>query len=790
MKLKYLFLPFASLFSLAMATGQVLPGRYIVELAGDAAAVSATKIGQRAAVQERRIAIREEQDRFRARIERADTKVSGSVDTVANALFVRMTPKRAAELAGLPGIVRIYQEKTYTLLLDHALGLQRVPDAWAQIGGMSKAGVGIKIGIIDTGIDSGHPAFQNSGLPAVDGFPRVNKDTDLQFTNRKIIVARSYDDTSLIGSSADDQKGHGTGVAMIAAGMTNSGPLATITGVAPGAYLGNYKVFPDSLTGAPTSAILKALDDAVADGMDVVNMSLGSQPAERPADDFLVRAVEKASALGVIVVIAAGNDGPDLHSIASPGTSPSAITVGSSLNERVFASATVVEGVPQPYLSFPGSGLNQLSAAIGPLVDVSILDGTLEAKGLACGSLPADSLRGKIAFILRGICTFEIKLNNAQDAGAIAALLYTTEAQPDVFTMSVGAAKLPASLVSNADGLDIKRRLAQNGVLQSSLSFDKSPFLVNSARIDDSSSRGPSTDDWIKPDLLAIGSSVYTAWARSMGTGGYITASGTSLAAPMVAGAVALLKSARPGLTARQYRSLLINSTNTFSTDSMSPVALEFGGAGLLNMSAALRSTVATLPSSLGFGIGKNTVNETQTVTLINIGFTADNFSISASPIGDGLIPSVSDSSVQIDAGGAKTITVNLQGTLLSAGQSQGFLSIRSTQTDVETRLPFWYGVPSNIARQITIFDPPATGRRLARLAFKFRPVDAAGIPTTDTPVVAAVSGGGTVISTDSLDKVFPGLYETGIRLGETRGDNVFQIQVGKIVRSITIAAQ
>lgn len=790
MKRKYILLPLAGLFNLTMAVGQVLPGRYIVELTGDPAATAAVKTGRREAARERRAAIREEQGRLRARIEQADTRVSGSIDTVANALFVRMTPKRAAEIAGHPGIVHIYQEKTYKLALDHALGLQRITDTWGQIGGMGNAGLGIKIGIIDTGIDSGHPAFQNSGLPAVDGFPRANNDTDLKFTNSKIIVARSYDDTSLLGSPADDRKGHGTGVAMIAAGLTNAGPLATIAGVAPGAYLGNYKVFPDSLSGAPTSAILKALDDAVSDGMDVINMSLGSQPAERPADDILVKAVERAAAAGVIVVIAAGNEGPDLHSIASPGTSPSAITVGNSLNERIFTATTVVEGAPQPYASFPGSGPNQLSAATGPLADVSTLDGTLDKNGLACASLPAGSLRGKIAFILRGTCTFEIKLNNAQDAGAIAALIYTTAAQPNGFTMSVGAAKLPASLVSNADGLDIKQRLAQNGAVQGSLNFDKSPFLVNSALIDDSSSRGPSADDSIKPDLLAVGSSVYTAWAQSLGTGGYITASGTSLSAPMVTGAVALLRTARPGLTARQYRSLLINSTSTFSTDSVNPVSVELGGAGLLNMSAALKSTVAALPSSLGFGIGGNTVDGSQTVTLINIGSTADTFSVSASRIGDGLIPSVSDSSVQIDAGSAKTITVNLQGTQLNAGQYQGFLSIRSTQTDVETRLPFWYGVPSNVARQITVFDPPTTGRRLAQLSFQFRPLDAAGIPTTDAPVITAASGGGTVISTDSLDDSVPGLYETLVRLGPTRVDNVFEIQVGKTVTSVTITAR
>ncbi|MEP6534196.1 MAG: S8 family serine peptidase [Bryobacteraceae bacterium] len=773
---KYIFLPLAGLLSLAIASGQLLPGRYIVELAENPAAAALT----------RRAAIRDQQDRLRRRVEQADTTVSGSVETVANALFVRMSAKRAAEVARLPGVVEVHQERLYKLTLDHALGLQRVTDAWGQIGGASNAGRGIRIGIIDTGIDAGHPAFQNSGLPPVDGFPKVNRDTDLKFTNSKIIVARSYDDSSVLGSPADDRKGHGTGVAMIAAGLTNAGPLATITGVAPGAYLGNYKVFPDSLSGAPSSTILKALDDAVSDGMDVVNLSLGSYPAERPADDFLVRAVERVAAAGVIVVIAAGNEGPELHSIASPGTAPSAITVGNSLNERIFAATTIVEGVGLPYESFPGSGPNQLSAATGPLVDTS----TLGDNSLACDSFPSGSLRGKIAFILRGTCTFETKLNNADAAGAIAALVYTSAAQPDGFTMSVGAARLPASLVSNGDGVDIKRRLAEAGVLQGTLSFDKSPFLVNSNRIDNSSSRGPSSDDSIKPDLLAVGSSVYTAWARSLGTGGYITASGTSLSAPMVTGAVALLKAARPGLTPRQYKSLLINSTSTFSIDSLKPVPVGAGGAGLLNMSAALTSTVATLPASLGFGIGGNTVDSSRTVTLMNLGAGADTFSISASRIGDGIIPSVSDSSVQVDGGGAKSITVKLEGTQLSPGQYQGFLSIRSTLTDVETRLPFWYGVPSKVAEQIIVFDAPAEGRRLSELSFQFRPLDASGIPTTDSPVVTATIGGGTVIGTDSLDSQVPGLYETAVRLGPSRVDNVFEIRVGNTVTSVTITAR
>jgi minor extracellular serine protease Vpr len=785
-KRKYYVWPLASIFALTMAVGQVVPGRYIIELRGEPAAIDSVKSGRRQSMTERRNTVRTQQRQLRATIEQADTKIVDTTDTVANTLLVQMPATRVSELASNPGVARIHQVKMYKLALDHAVGVQKVTDAWAQIGGMANAGAGIKIGIIDTGIDVSHPGFQDSSLPALDGFPKVNASSDQRFTNNKIIVARSYDNTTARGSSADDRKGHGTAVAMIAAGVTNAGPLGTITGIAPKAYLGNYKVFPDSTDGAPSDEILKALDDAVADGMDVVNMSLGSQPADRPAGDILVQAVEKATAAGVVVVIAAGNEGPDLHSIASPGTAPSAITVGNSYNDRIFAAKVTLDGAPQAYESIPGSGPSPSSAIAATVADVSTLDST----GLACAALPAGSLTGKVALILRGTCYFEDKLNNAQNAGALAALVYTTPAQPDPIPMSAGAATLPASMVSNADGLDIKNRVAQNQSLKLTLYFDQSSFPVSSSRIDDSSSRGPSADDSLKPDLLAVGSNVYTASPTSLGTGGYTVASGTSLSAPMVTGAAALLKAARPGLTAAQYRSLLINTSHTFSTDGVNPAPVEAEGAGLLDASASLRGTVSAYPTALGFGIGGATVDATKTVTLTNLGATADTFSISAMPIGDGPVPAVSDSAVQLEPGRSKDITVRLQGSGLNAGQYQGFLVVRGTQSDVDTKLPFWYGVPSQVATSITLFDPPTTGRRSTTQTIYFRPLDAVGIPTTVSPTVTVVSGGGTVIGTQSLDEDTPGLYAVQVRLGLSRGDNVFEIQVGSASETITITGR
>ncbi len=192
--------------------------------------------------------------------------------------------------------------------------------------------------------------------------------------------------------------------------------------------------------------------------------------------------------LGVIVVIAAGNDGPDPNTIGSPGTSPSAITVGASKNDRTFGATATLEG-SAPVLAVPGSGANSATPIAAPLTWV----GTIDSDGRACATLPPASLKGRIAFILRGNCTFEVKLNNAQAAGAVAALVYTVESDPDPFTMGVGAATLPASMIAYADGVAIQNSLAQNPSPVTTLSFTLGPIIVSPEGLVAFSSRGPTS---------------------------------------------------------------------------------------------------------------------------------------------------------------------------------------------------------------------------------------------------------------------------------------------------------
>lgn len=770
----------AVLCTAGVAAGQVEPERYIIELSGEPAAEKAQKLRPRRAVnQARRAAVRERQRRLRPLLESEQAEVLDAVDTVANAIIVRTRPDRLRRIAGLPGVARIHPVRQYKLVLDRAAPLLHVTDAWAQVG-IENAGAGMKIGIIDTGIDNSHPAFQDASLPIPDGFPKVNRDTDLTYTNNKVIVARDYDTRD--SGSARDVKGHGTAVAMVAAGVTNSGSYGTITGVAPKAYLGSYKVFPDSGESAPTDRILRALEDAVNDGMDVVNLSLGHLPAEQPNEDILVGAVDRTVEAGVIVVVAAGNDGPDLNTIGSPGTAPSAITVGNSFNDRVFTGQASILGF-STWAALPGSGANSAAPLRANLVDAASADPT----GLLCGDVPAGAFDAKIVLILRGTCTFEEKLNSARNAGAAGALVYTDAERPEAIEMSVGAASLPASMVSHADGLEIKRLIAENSDLTITLIFDNLPMLVDANRLNSSSSRGPSSDFSVKPELLAVGTSIYTASPARGGVPRYAVVSGTSFSSPMVAGAAALLKSARPGLAAWQYKSLLVNGATVFNAGAAEAMPVQQAGAGLLDLSAALRGTAASTAASFSFGVSGSDVDSRSTFTLANVGNEAGEYSIEVMPLGGGIAPVVSPGRIQLEPGESKQLEIRFQAFGLPPGPSHGFVVVRGTNTDVEARLPYWHGVPSQVPYAITLFEPPATARPSARVRLLFRTTDSAGIPVTLEPRVTATDGGGSVLDLRSLDPSLPGVYRLEVRTSPENGRNVFHLQVGDKSKDVTI---
>jgi len=790
-----------------LLAGGVAPNRYIVELTGESAGHYITRTvpanGRRAALQGesgRRVkaTVAVQQSTMRARLERNGARVVGSLDTVANVLFVNVPSGRIDRLRRLAGVQRILPERTYRLTLDHAAPLHKIPEAWS-LGGAYPQGQGVKIGMIDTGIDITHPGFKDAGFQAPAGFPKTGAASDSKFTNNKIIVARSYVQQCLStdpDTSAQDDVGHGTGTAMAAAGVQNTGSMGTITGAAPQAYLGNYKVFgsPGVNDEANSCAIDRAVEDAVNDGMDVVNLSLGGAPAPRTGDDIEVEAMETAVSLGVIVVISSGNSGPNANTMGSPGTSPSAISVGAMNNDRYFAAPFSV-GSNGPYPAVPAAETPPARPITAPLVDISLSQDTT---GLACSPLAANSLTGSIALILRGTCYFSVKLNNAQAAGAVAALVYTYESSPDAITMDVGSATLPAEMVSYPDGLTIKGLVTKPS--PATMSFSQAPFSIDPNSIAGFSSKGPSVDSSIKPELLAVGENFLTA-AETVNTAGelysptgYVVSQGTSFSAPLVAGAAAVLKAARPGYTPLEYKSMLVNSAAMAFPAPDQAQDVQAAGAGMMDLSAAVRATLAVTPSTLSFGTVAGTGQIAASIRFSNLGYVNDQFAITVQPGGSGPAPVPASTSVTLASNTFADVGLTFNVSGLAAGAYEGFIVIRSTASGLVTRVPYWYGVPSPAPAHITVLSvpgaPPAPSA-LVRDAIEFRLTDGAGIIVSGvTPQVTATAGGGKVLEVLSQDDFFPGVWSATLTMGPVAGNNTFHIVAGSLSQDITIVTQ
>jgi subtilisin family serine protease len=282
--------------------------------------------------------------------------------------FAVVVPRsRLARLASLPGLT-VWPNVAYHALLDHSPELIGAPQLWGQA--LETAGEGVKIGIIDDGIDQAHPFLSPAGFSYPPGFPKGQT----AYTTPKVIVARAFVPPGPVSKYATvpfdpENSDHATHVAGIAAGdyqtpaSLPSGGRTLLSGVAPRAYLGNYKVLtiPTRQFGLDGNSveIAAAIEQAVRDGMDVINLSLG-EPEIQPSRDIVVKAIDGAAEAGVVPAIAAGNDFTmaGRGSIGSPGTAPEAITVAASTNSRAEA--------PDVIASFSSSGPTPISLAFKP----------------------------------------------------------------------------------------------------------------------------------------------------------------------------------------------------------------------------------------------------------------------------------------------------------------------------------------------------------------------------------------------------------------------------------------
>ncbi|AUX43011.1 peptidase S8 [Sorangium cellulosum] len=518
-----------------------------------------------------------------------------SFEELWNGLSVRVAREGAEALADLPGVKAVYPVVPLTLDVTRAaapLG----PDL-AVAGDMSGADVArrdlgvtgedIRVGVIDSGIDYHHPDLGGCfgpGCRVAFGHDFVGDD----------FVAGNTSAQPAPDGDPDDCLGHGTHVAGIV------GANGIVQGVAPDVTFGAYRVF-GCRGGSRADLILKALEQAAADGMHVVNISIGS-PFQWP--EYPTAAAANALvARGVVVVASIGNSGAKgLWAAGAPGVGEAVIGTASVDNSRVTRlSFSVAPGdTAVGYVRAAGSPPAPLSGS-APLARTGAPAGARDA----CAALPAGSLAGAIALIRRGGCPFRDKAAHAQAAGAVGVVFHND--RPGEMSPSVDTGDpitIPVVGITQADGQLLHARLDAGPVTHRWTDRAVAAEVDTAGLLSDFSSHGLSAALTFKPDVAAPGGGIYATVPLELGA--YDALSGTSMAAPHVAGAVALLLGARPELPARRVRDVLQNSAvpAPWGGDPGSgvPEGTHRQGAGLIRIDRAIRATTVITPGKLALG--------------------------------------------------------------------------------------------------------------------------------------------------------------------------------------------
>ncbi len=676
-------------------------------------------------------------------------RLGARFQVVLNGITIELPVTRLPELASLPGIAQVYPSRRFTLHTNRSPAVIGAPAFSAATGA---AGQGVKIGIVDDGVDHTNPYLDPAGFTYPAGFPKGQ--TGL--TTPKVIVARSFPGpgAGAPGRLALDRRTsfHGTHVAGIAAGNSGNSspggrdhpPAAGLSGVAPRAWIGNYRVFniPTPIgNNANTPQIVAAFESAVRDGMDVINFS-GGGPATEPQTDAMMQTVANTAAAGVAPVISAGNDRDDFGagSTGSPGTAPEAITVAAASNTHVFAP-TIGATDPAAPVSVRRAPFRSSSAwgtVDRTLVDVSSITGSngQPVSSQLCGigndpnagrnPLPRGSLAGSLALISRGHCTFFSKALRAQAAGAMGLVVIDNRVgEPNGIPAVL---PLRSGMVSDLDGANLRAYLASRG--------GRAPVRIGptteietgrSGIITSFSSSGPTQfTHALKPDVAAPGGEILSSTLREY-TGGSPFASfdGTSMSAPHVAGVAALLKQRHRDWSVRQIKSAIASTAgpawgNTARTQEAS-VLLQ--GAGMVNVGAADDPRIFTEPSSLSFG-DVNVLEGTFRQLLLSVrdaGGGAGTWTVEVRPQSASAGATIEvPSTVSLGPGGSASLPVSVRvDSSAPAGDNVGFLVLR--QGLVTRRIAYAFfvtrpGLAGVRARTLRKFQRGSTRGRVSRV--------------------------------------------------------------------------
>lgn len=642
-------------------------------------------------------------------------------ETLWNGISVRVSPANLSRIARLPEVVNVWPVDTYSIpdpsgdnAPELAYALPMTGATVAQAAGFT--GTGMKIGIIDTGVDIDHPDFGGTGVPGTTPFPSAKVIAGYDFVGDAYDANpanATYNPVPSPDPNPDDCGGHGSHVAGIAAGN------GIVKGVAPDAKLGAYRVF--GCSGSTDSDIMvAAMERAYLDGMNVVNMSIGAAFQTWPQYPTAV-AGDTLVARGVVVVCSIGNSGANgQFSASAPGVGKDVIGTASFDNTRLSQKAFMVD---------PGAmmvGFNPATAApIPPASGTMTFDKTGSPASTADGCPPWEanmggtpyaggawlapgSMTGKVVLIRRGTCGFWHKAYNAQQAGAAAVVLYNNVAgaiSPTVAapTALVPAINIPVVAISNTAGAAISALIPGATLTwgnQTVVSTVSTGGLISSF-----SSYGFAADLTIKPDIGAPGGNIWSTIPIEQGS--YGNNSGTSMASPHMAGMAALLRQAKPGLSASAVRDVLQNSAEPKNWSGNPGLGfLDFvhrQGAGLGRIDRAIAATTTITPGKLSLGETEGG-SVTKTLTFWNSASTPVTYDLAHVPaLATGPVnntvsaisaPSTvafSSASVAVPAGGSASVdvTVTANAGLANNGYFGGYVVATPAGGGEALRVPY-----------------------------------------------------------------------------------------------------
>jgi minor extracellular serine protease Vpr len=513
--------------------------------------------------------------------------ITSQYDISLNAVAVQLNGTSLDTIAAAPMVQQVQYNALYHPDLSQSYKVINASGAWSSAaGGRPNAGAGIKIGDIDTGIDQNHPFFDATGFSYPAGFPKCDAadstthtpDKDCKYVTAKVIVAKVFfNKANVQGLDAQAIQDHGTHTAGIAAGVTgktalvNGVSISDLSGIAPGAWLGNYNVFPGGVLNARSEDILNAVDAAIADGMDVLNLSLGGTPGKGRSNtlgsaagiDVLSIGLDNAVDAGVVVAVAAGNSGPGAETVESPGRAPKVITAGASTNQHFIG---------EPF-TYPSGGSTTIGAAVGDFPALPTTSHSLFDTGnTACASV-SSSASGLLAIVNRGTCTFSTKVRNAIAAGAVGVVVVNNVAgDPTAMAKDgLGGDNLPAVMIGLKEGAALRTSAPTTASAVATLG----EFITaNKDILAGFSSQGPTSPDLlIKPDATSVGVNLLssiTCVGKTItcgGEGSWAFFSGTSMATPHLAGSSAVLLQLHPGWSPDQVKSALANTADLVIKD-------------------------------------------------------------------------------------------------------------------------------------------------------------------------------------------------------------------------------